>query len=444
MKNRAQELAAENSVKIPPDAHGGDREKDKGDAHGDGQGVVEQAESGSAQSVKNAGERRVQIQEGADKGQGVNAGARGGTAEKERAQSVPEKEKQEGEQGSHGKTRLTGPADHIPNPFSVSKGLEPGHRGHEHHRGGIGEGGGEENERESHSGEDAVHAQGFRRTHAVHAEPLGNQHNLHASQQSEQQPVQGEGKGHDQNTLHAFFYMGNSAGGKLLSVKFVSHEEQAKENNGKFSGKRASHGNERGGLFSLGEKDPEDQPGAAHPYSLLQELHGGGKSCLSPAEIIAGYAGVEGTDGKTEAHQSNEGLCLRLLQDFRGKKSGMTANRPGCQQRKKKGAESTEKKSISGFFFFAQRGLRGGHSGKGRLDSRRGEGQNQSLERNQKLIDSHSPGTNGMREEYSIEESHQPGEDSGAGENQSPPEKTFFGHKIEPEPFFASICTKSP
>lgn len=68
-------------------------------------------------------------------------------------------------------------------------------------------------------------------------------------------------------------------------------------------------------------------------------------------------------------------------------------------------------------------------AGNGGLNAGRGQGQEKSLDGKNQLIDTKSCSTNGMGEEYSIEESYDPAEKSGHGKNQCAPEKTVLFHK---------------
>ena len=70
----------------------------------------------------------------------------------------------------------------------------------------------------------------------------------------------------------------------------------------------------------------------------------------------------------------------------------------------------------------------GDQTRKGGLYTRRGYGEQESLERENKLKQANSLCTNCMRQEYPIKKAHNAAYKPGAGEKKSPPEKSFFRH----------------
>lgn len=77
----------------------------------------------------------------------------------------------------------------------MAQGLELGNVWHEHYGGGIGDSGGEQDQRECHSGEYAVNAKGFLGRVTVCLKPLGDEDDFNAAQEGEEDSVYGEGDG---------------------------------------------------------------------------------------------------------------------------------------------------------------------------------------------------------------------------------------------------------
>ena len=152
---------------------------------------------------------------------------------------------------------------------------------------------------------------------------------------------------------------------------------------------------------------------------------------------------MESGKGQGPGDDSQQGGRPWILQKKAGYHVSVLVNEPGDQAGEQEGETCACEEKIVGSLLIMDRGFAGRKTGDGRGHSRHGEGQAESLDRKNKLIDSKLLCTNCVREEYFIEEAHQPAQKPCGGEDESPPENLLFrSHKILP--FLFSIFQKSP
>ena len=120
---------------------------------------MDETGAGFSHTVQNAGKGCVQIEKRAQKGKSADIDAGSGIFEKQRAHGFSEHEKSHGTQASKTEAQAACCHSDCPEAILVAECLQLGDRRHKHDGGGIKNRGGKQNQRQSHSCKDPVHAE---------------------------------------------------------------------------------------------------------------------------------------------------------------------------------------------------------------------------------------------------------------------------------------------
>ena len=198
IEDALQNLADQQPIQVALDAQAGHCQQDKQQPHQQGGYIDEKQPSGHSQSLQNAGQGVVQIEEGTDQAQGADEMSR----QRASVQPFPQEPAGEQEKAHAGKTQdkaifyraQNGPAYTL----FISLCIALGDHGQQHDRYGASQGIRKKDHGESHAGQHTVHTEGGSIVIAIAAQPCGDGHGFHALQQIQYDPVGSQGDDHAQ------------------------------------------------------------------------------------------------------------------------------------------------------------------------------------------------------------------------------------------------------
>ncbi len=443
MQDTEKQFAEQDSIQISPDPGKGNGKDDEKNTQKDPGGAVYQTGAVFSKTVENAGKRGIHIKKRTDKSQGADKRSRLRALKQKPPQKRPEKEKAKkayASQKNTGSQRLSGD---MADTFPVSQSLHFRHRGHQKNRGGIRDGRGKKDQRKSHSCKNSVYTERVRGTETGGLKLPGDQDHLNTSKKSEQKTVQRQREGSMENLQKTLPWIADVSQRVFFSGKDCADEKQSCQNYRHLTGKGAACRDRRCDRNLSGSQDDIHQNRRSHPDDLFQKLQSGRDQGVFCGKIIAVDACVQSVQGKTESKDPDQRRCLRRFQKFPGNKNRVAEDQGRYGRGQKKRGSCTAKKQFPGFPAVSQSQLRSDETGKGGLYPGAGYGGGDTLDRKNKLIKAKTLRTNGVGKEYPIEKANDTADNSRAGEDKGPSEKTFFRH-FEILSFFVNICRKQP
>lgn len=196
----------------------------------------------------------------------------------------------------------------------------------------------------------------------------------------------------------------------------VPGEGQHEEGRGRLPGQKAEDGQGRSDFPSLGDGDAAQEPDTSDPHGLFQELGGGRDPRLFSTQIGARETGMDGRQRDGGGQDPEERSASGFVQDPQGDPVRLS---PEQESRGTGGGQAHGESGVQPggavlvFFKSGEAGDGGLHSGSGQ---RMADGENGK----NKLIDSHSLRTQGLCQEYLIEEAKKTAQKTGSRKDQRP------------------------
>ena len=276
---------------------------------------------------------------------------------------------------------------------------------------------------------------------SVVLKPGRNKYRFCTGKQVYEQPVGSQRKCNGNKVRQSGRSVRRSAAGRKMGLF------QGKGSDGIKGGKEFSCGNGPDGgrkrkCPTLLQTDPKGYPDKAHAGTLLCKLGDGRNSGMLKPIIIAVDTGMNAAERQGKGQRLKKRDTAFLGQEGAGNGIGEGIQRKGCgqgeQEGQRKAAPQGKRCLLPGSIGSDEPGNRG-------LDAGGTKGVQNGINRENELINSHSLCTDHPGEEYSIEESHDPGEKSRQGEKEGPADQRMgcqgnrFFHKNSVTVLFVNI-----
>ena len=324
-ENRGKKLPEEHSGQISFYAGNGDRAENEEKAQQEAGHAQAEGIAGFSEPVKDAGKGGVQIEKRTEKAQHHDELAGKPAVKKEQADPLPGAQEQKAADTAKGEAEKRTFPDRPADQTAVALRVRFGNGRHEQDRYGVGQRAWEKDQREGHSGQHAVYAQGFADGIAVYLQLGGNTGRLHGLKEIDAQAVQAQRGGKGKHPP--------GQGGKVLAADRKKTQRKRPDMEMETGG---ADGEQHGSKFPcdhtgcrdgdrqlpavLKEQKGED-PDASHTDKLFKKLRRGRDGGFPKAVKISVDTGMDGGKRKDRAAMRRSGAQ-------RGSKSRRPAIKP--------------------------------------------------------------------------------------------------------------------